>query len=405
MTEEKIHTKRIKLDSDERCADDEEKQWNIKAILSDEYYEPLKRCSIYAGVLSDSKLIAKVMSEICHRMPLNGLGHLKRVNKTKLILCSVKEMLIFIQQSHKDEAIQAVLSPVIESDLNSLTVDDLRLANNDVTVSLLKLYMINREISSEIVALLTEKVEIASAASEPPVLNWQYADVSKDWPCKFHPNKDLEKMYTGTWFTNTDTVFHTKIMRICQFLCKELQKQVSGIAVDPRTKSIVAIGFDETERHPLMHCAMVLIDGVARSQNGGAWNEYLINSELYSNQNEDYTQTGVSLYVRQLITSKFPTIKFGAEQIKSVDENRQDAIMDGNCDNLAKYGPYLCTGYDVYLLREPCIMCSMALTHSRIRTIFFHQTQSTGAICTLTKLQSVNALNHHFQVFHITANG
>lgn len=407
MTDEIIQTKRIKLDSNvtnEHCEDDEPKNWTIKAILSDEYYKPLKRCFIYAGVLNDTKLIAKVMNEICQRMPLNELNHLKRVNKTRIILCSLAEMLEFFLQKHDNHSIQAILSTFNKSEGHQLTEDDLRVAKDEVTISLLKLYMTNLKISPEMIGILTEKVEIAAAAAEPSVLSWQYTDVAKDWPCKFHPNKDLEKMYNGKWFTDAETAFHSKIMEICGFLCKELKKQVSGIAVDPRRKSIVAIGFDECDRHPLMHCAMVLIDGVARSQNGGAWNEYLVDSELYSNQNEDYTQFGVSPYLQELITSKFPLINFGAEHVKSATESRQNLETDSNSDNLAKYGPYLCTGYDVYLWREPCIMCSMALTHSRIRSIFFHQTQSNGAICTLTKLQSVKALNHHFQVFHITAN-
>lgn len=408
MTDEIIQTKRIKLDTgitNEHCENDESKNWTIKSILSDEYYKPLKRCFIYAGVLNDTKLIAKVMNQICQRMPLNELNHLKRVNKTRIILCSLSDMLNFLRQNHDNESIQAILSTINKSESHQLTEDDLRVVKDDLTISLLKLYMTNREISQEMIGFLTETVEIAAAAAEPSVLSWQYTDVAKDWPCKFHPNKDLEKMYNGKWFTETETAFHSKIMQICGFLCKELKKQVSGIAVDPRTKSIVAIGFDECDRHPLMHCAMVLIDGVARSQNGGAWNEYLVDSEFYSNHNKEYTQFGVSPYLQELITSKFSFINFGAECVKSAIESRQNLETDNsNSDNLAKYGPYLCTGYDVYLWREPCIMCSMALTHSRIRSIFFHQTQSNGAICTLTKLQSVKALNHHFQVFHITAN-
>lgn len=177
-----------------------------------------------------------------------------------------------------------------------------------------------------------------------------------------------------------------------------LGKEVSGVAVDPRTKCIVAVGTDKIEKHPLMHCATVLIDAVARSQNGGAWNNYLI-----ENYEDDYTISGVNECIRKLIRSKYPTVRFGAERVKSVEENRQNPLnVDANIDNLAKYGPYLCTGYDVYLWKEPCVMCSMALTHSRIRNIFFHATQPTGAICTLAKLQSIKALNHHFQVFHIT---
>lgn len=412
MLEEIIEAKRIKLDAEDNTDTDDcsnnDKSWKINAILPDEYYKPMKRCFLYGGVLNDTQFISKAMTELCKLVPLNELIHLKRVNKTKVILCSLNEMSNFLQENAKDESIQEILTKIhLENHVPN--ANELHDFNEDTTTSLLRLYLTKCRVSSDLIKLLTEKIEIAPAAVHPPVLNWQYSEVNAIWPCKFHPNKNLEKLFTGKWLTEMETIFHTKIMNICGFLCEELNKNECGIVVDPRTKSIVAIGFDENDQHPLMHCAMVLIDAVARSQKGGAWNEFLVRNEnnaIYtkcSNDSEDYTQSGVSPYIRKIIATKFPSIKFGAEHVKSADENKQSNMeIDVNSDNLAKYGPYLCTGYDVYFWREPCVMCSMALTHSRIRTIFFHETQSNGAVCTLTKLQSVKALNHHFQVFQIS---
>lgn len=419
MTDEVVDAKRIKLDSqhhdplpknseaNSRNVENGTKSWKINAILPDEYYKPIQRCFVYAGTLSDTKLISKAMIELCRLVPLNELNHLKRVNKMKLILCSLRELLNVLNENAGDESVQKLLS----SFQSPPTEDELRQSNDDVTISLLNHYLRTRGLSADLIKCLTEKVEITPVAAHQPSLNWQCTEANNDWPCKFHPNKDTEKLYNGQCFSEQETAFHIKMMVTCGFLCQELDKSASGVAVDPRTKSIVGVGFNEIDRHPLMHCAMVLIDSVARSQKGGAWNELLLESESKPNaiytkgdQGEDgYTYSGVSPYIRQMIESKWPNIKFGAERVKPVVEKRQMPMeTNENNDNLAKFGPYLCTGYDVYLWREPCVMCSMALTHSRIRTIFFHKTQSTGAVCSLTKLQSVRALNHHFQVFHIT---
>lgn len=405
MTQETICAKRIKLDPESRTnsnvsSDVQSKSHTITAILSEEHSNPIEQCSVYIAYIKDIKSISKIMSELCQLMPLNELNHLKRVNKSKLILCSLHDMENFLRQ-HRPEFTSDLPAELKKCDLLNLS--------DDMTTSLLKFYMSISKVSENIIELLSEQIEIVAVAASPPILSWQYADAIRHWPCKFHPNKDLEKLYAGTWFTNEQNAFHNRMIEICGFLRTELNKSAAGIAVDPRTKSIVAIGFDEIDQHPLMHCAMVLIDSVARSQNGGAWNDILVGNDenaLYTHSSKsestEYTQWGVSPFVRELISSKFPSIAFGAERVKSAAENRQsDLEVCSDGDNLAKYGPYLCTGYDIYLWREPCIMCSMALTHSRIRTIFFHEKHPNGAICSLTKLQSVKALNHHFQVFHI----
>lgn len=61
---------------------------------------------------------------------------------------------------------------------------------------------------------------------------------------------------------------------------------------------------------------------------------------------------------------------------------------------------YLCTGYDIYLTREPCIMCSMALVHSRIaRIIYGMDNKNAGGVGSRYILHSYPSINHHYKVY------
>ncbi|TMW66373.1 hypothetical protein Poli38472_004138 [Pythium oligandrum] len=63
---------------------------------------------------------------------------------------------------------------------------------------------------------------------------------------------------------------------------------------------------------------------------------------------------------------------------------------------------YLCTGYDVYVDVEPCVMCAMALIHSRARRVVFaHPNASDGALTSDHRLHTIKSLNHHYRAFHL----
>ncbi|KDO31156.1 hypothetical protein SPRG_04296 [Saprolegnia parasitica CBS 223.65] len=62
---------------------------------------------------------------------------------------------------------------------------------------------------------------------------------------------------------------------------------------------------------------------------------------------------------------------------------------------------YLCTGYDVYVAVEPCVMCAMALVHSRVRrVIYFKKNAGSGALGSNYYLHTKRSLNHRYRVFH-----
>lgn len=445
-----IPAKRAKYDGDGTCTD---RAMFIKPVLSDDYTQSPKLCKVFVGTIIDSKSTSTIVSEMSRLLPLpQHLNHLKRINKSRVILCSIDAITDFIattetptrlgqyivdeaaRGSDRAKCILADWGKNRENKLDAsngqieinrwsneaLTHVNLLNADNPVVGLVLELYLCVCGLSRDLILDLCSNIEIAAVASHQPQLKWQYIVANAKWPCKFHPNKYFENLISGQSFSGQQIAFHTQMLNICQYLREKLMKNVVGIAVDPRTLNVVAIGYDNVQSHPLMHCAMVLIDAVARTQCGGAWT-HLLNSDYDHDddaaadkgKDDTYRMAGCSERMRTLINDKFPTVRFGAERVigtssssssPPIDYAAIDASSlpnDTKINNLEKYGPYLCTGYDVYLSHEPCTMCSMALVHSRVKRIFFETASDTGAVCSLVKLHTIKALNHHYEVFHV----
>jgi tRNA-specific adenosine deaminase 3 len=71
-------------------------------------------------------------------------------------------------------------------------------------------------------------------------------------------------------------------------------------------------------------------------------------------------------------------------------------------------GQYLCTGFDIYVYKEPDFYEAMALLHSRVRRIVFVENDTVGGgLGGGTELErsvhSLKGTNHHFRVFRAKA--
>jgi len=63
--------------------------------------------------------------------------------------------------------------------------------------------------------------------------------------------------------------------------------------------------------------------------------------------------------------------------------------------------PYLCRNLFAFCWMEPCVMCTMALNHSRIEILFFVDAQAGDGGCSAHSLHGLRALNHDFLAVQI----
>lgn len=200
--------------------------------------------------------------------------------------------------------------------------------------------------------------------ANPPLTRPQFEKASKHWPTSFHEDKQVTSALKGQLFTADQKAKMQDYMTAAVQAAKSGREMgmdaVGAVIVDPESEQVVAVGHDcKRGAHPLHHAVMVCIDLVACGQGGGAYNY-----------------------------KKYPACQFSSSE----------SFRNG-C-NLKETGqPYICTGYDLYVTREPCVMCAMALVHSRINRVFYGAPSADGALGTKYKIHCQKDLNHRFEVF------
>uniref|UniRef100_A0A3Q2ZN95 Adenosine deaminase tRNA specific 3 n=1 Tax=Kryptolebias marmoratus TaxID=37003 RepID=A0A3Q2ZN95_KRYMA len=203
---------------------------------------------------------------------------------------------------------------------------------------------------------------VVQVPARPPLTRPQFEAASRRWPTSFHEDKRVTVALRGELFSSRQKAAMHRFMASA-LTAAEAARQlgmeaVGAVVVDPEKERIVAVGHDCRGEHPLHHAVMVCIDLVARSQGGGSY-----------------------------CFDRFPNCRFASP------------------NDLSAPGPYICTGYDLYVTREPCVMCAMALVHSRIGRVFYGAASADGALGTKFKIHSQKDLNHRFEVFRGVLSG
>lgn len=164
-----------------------------------------------------------------------------------------------------------------------------------------------------------------------------------------------------------------------------------AIIVDPARDVEIARGVDESATHPLRHAVIAAVDLAAK---------------------RDVAMYPEKEHVEALIEARrMEKLERDALEIAGVGDDakkrKREVQTKGSAMTEIMGRPYLCTGYDVFLAREPCIMCAMGLVHSRLKRVVFAVCDNiNGALSGpsgIRRLHGVRSLNHHYSVFSFDA--
>lgn len=311
--------------------------WVAYPVLSDEQSQDVELIEAFAAPIVNKKETSRLVRELNGLYPLSGLQHIKRVRA-----CREKS------SPHPLEVLLCLVSDAPHMKVLSM---EALLPSDQVRHDGLG------------------KPFVVKVPARPPLTRPQFELASKHWPSSFHEDKQVTVALRGELFSSPQKArMHTYMASALTAAKqgKELgMEAVGAVVVDPAMERIIAVGHDCRGDHPLHHAVMVCIDLVARSQGGGRY-----------------------------CFDRYPACQNASPS--PIFAPTSDTFQN---DVEAGAQPYICTGYDLYVTREPCVMCAMALVHSRIGRVFYGSAFADGALGTKYKVHSQRDLNHHFDVY------
>lgn len=294
------------------------------------------------------------MQTVCSKFPLPDLQHLKRVRKS----------------TSRSGFLEVIVAAVNSNNEDSLLFTET--LSDDAEPH-------KPALNGEVADFLTKAAlewNVVLGASHAPSSRELWEEWTKLWPITWRVPSAVGGIAAIPPLTAAEqTIFERHMGDLCTQTSPHCALNAAAI-VDPTTDEVLAVAHSKDSDFVLDHAVMVAIRNVAERA-CRLWPSTDVSCSTLSSQSQN------------------------AESKDSKKRAREDDDKKIESRCLAEK-PYLCTGYDCYVYKEPCAMCAMALVHSRIRRVIYCTLDPTGgALSGSFNLQDSRSLNHHYAVYQL----
>ena len=193
---------------------------------------------------------------------------------------------------------------------------------------------------------------------------------------------------------------------VCDGELRESAEEDEGVVfVDPSMNSIVSQSFFNNKpypyrylNHPLDSSVMRCIRQISfRDTKSKDLRNYHFNQFSKTHNKKNSSSLNDDNLVNNSDSEKKKR-KWG----RDVDGNVSSRKRRKYTKQFTTLSSYLCTGYDVYMTKEPNTFTAMAMLHSRVGRVFYlNENPKYGAVRNNTRVQlhTLKGINHRFRVF------